>query len=69
LGETQRGWRAGIGLQLAKRQIQRVVATTPTVLIDMLHEKDPEKAERVMQAMLQMKKIEIEKLKAACDRK
>jgi len=38
---------------------------TPTVLIDMLHDKDPEKAERVMQAMLQMQKIEILKLKAA----
>jgi len=38
---------------------------TPTVLIDMLHDKDPEKAERVMQAMLQMQKIEIPKLKAA----
>src|SRR6266516_1629875 len=38
---------------------------TPTVLIDMLHDKDPEKAERVMKAMLQMKKIDIEKVKAA----
>ena len=38
---------------------------TPTVLIDMLHEKDAAKAERVMHAMLQMKKIEIAKLKAA----
>jgi predicted 3-demethylubiquinone-9 3-methyltransferase (glyoxalase superfamily) len=38
---------------------------TPTVLIDMLHDKDPEKAERVMNAMLQMQKIEIAKLKAA----
>ena len=38
---------------------------TPTVLIDMLHDKDPEKAERVMNAMLQMQKIEIPKLKAA----
>jgi len=38
---------------------------TPTVLIDMLHDKDPEKAERVMHAMLQMKKIDIEKLKDA----
>ena len=38
---------------------------TPTVLIDMLHDKDPEKAERVMKAMLQMQKIEIPKLKAA----
>ena len=38
---------------------------TPTVLIDMLHDNDPEKSERVMQAMLEMKKIEIPKLKAA----
>ena len=38
---------------------------TPTVLIDMLHDKDQQKAERVMKAMLQMKKIDIEKLKVA----
>ena len=38
---------------------------TPTVLIDMLHDKDPERAERAMNAMLQMQKIEIPKLKAA----
>ena len=38
---------------------------TPTVLIDMLHDKDPEKAERVMKAMLEMQKIDIAKLKAA----
>ena len=38
---------------------------TPTVLIDMLQDKDPEKTERVMKAMLQMQKIEIPKLKAA----
>src|SRR5881396_2355960 len=38
---------------------------TPTVLIDMLQDKDSEKAERVMKAMLQMQKIEIPKLKAA----
>jgi predicted 3-demethylubiquinone-9 3-methyltransferase (glyoxalase superfamily) len=38
---------------------------TPTVLIDMLHDKDSEKAERAMKAMLQMQKIDIEKLKAA----
>jgi predicted 3-demethylubiquinone-9 3-methyltransferase (glyoxalase superfamily) len=42
---------------------------TPTVLIDMLRDKDPEKAERVMKAMLQMQKIEIPKLKAAYDGK
>jgi predicted 3-demethylubiquinone-9 3-methyltransferase (glyoxalase superfamily) len=38
---------------------------TPTVLIDMLHDKDSEKAERVMKTMLQMQKIDIEKLKEA----
>ena len=38
---------------------------TPTVLIDMLHDKDPEKSERVMNAMLQMQKIDIPRLKAA----
>jgi predicted 3-demethylubiquinone-9 3-methyltransferase (glyoxalase superfamily) len=42
---------------------------TPTVLIDMLHDKDAEKAERVMHAMLQMKKIDIAELKAAYDGK
>jgi predicted 3-demethylubiquinone-9 3-methyltransferase (glyoxalase superfamily) len=42
---------------------------TPTVLIEMLHDKDPKKAERVMHAMLQMKKIDINKLKVAYGRK
>jgi len=38
---------------------------TPTVLIDMLHDKDSKKSERVTAAMLQMKKIDINKLKEA----
>src|SRR5205807_5814319 len=38
---------------------------TPTVLIDMLNDKDPKKAGQVMKAMMQMPKIEINKLKAA----
>jgi len=37
----------------------------PTVLIDMLHDKDSKKSERVTAAMLQMKKIDINKLKEA----
>ena len=37
----------------------------PTVLIDMLHDKDSKKSERVIAAMLQMKKIDINKLKEA----
>jgi predicted 3-demethylubiquinone-9 3-methyltransferase (glyoxalase superfamily) len=55
--ESQCGWlkdKFGVSWQV-----------TPTVLIDMLLDKDPEKAERVMKAMLQMQKIEIPKLKAA----
>ena len=36
-----------------------------TVLIDMLHDKDFEKSERVTNAMLQMQKIDISKLKTA----
>ena len=38
---------------------------TPTVLIDMLHDKDADKAESVMKAMLEMQKIDIAKLNAA----
>ena len=37
----------------------------PTVLIDMLHDEDSEKSERVARAMLQMQKIDIGTLKAA----
>jgi predicted 3-demethylubiquinone-9 3-methyltransferase (glyoxalase superfamily) len=38
---------------------------TPTVLIDMLHDNDSEKSERVMHAMLQMQKIDIKALEDA----
>ena len=41
---------------------------TPTVLIDMLNDKDPKKSERVMKAMLQMQKIDIKTLKDAYGR-
>src|ERR1044071_4146778 len=41
---------------------------TPTVLIDMLHDEDAEKAGRVMKAMLQMQKIDIKTLKEANQR-
>jgi predicted 3-demethylubiquinone-9 3-methyltransferase (glyoxalase superfamily) len=37
----------------------------PTVLGEMLQDKDPEKAKRVMEAMLQMDKIDIKTLKQA----
>jgi predicted 3-demethylubiquinone-9 3-methyltransferase (glyoxalase superfamily) len=37
----------------------------PTILGEMLNDPDPKKAERVMKAMLQMKKIDIKGLKRA----
>ena len=37
----------------------------PTVLREMLQDKDPEKSKRVMEALLQMKKLDIEMLKHA----
>ncbi len=39
----------------------------PTILVELLQDKDPEKSKRVMNAMLQMKKIEIKTLKQAYD--
>ena len=40
----------------------------PTVLIELINDPDPEKSQRVMQAVLQMKKIDIETLKRAVAR-
>jgi predicted 3-demethylubiquinone-9 3-methyltransferase (glyoxalase superfamily) len=39
----------------------------PTVLVELLQDEDPVKANRVMQAMLQMTKIDIAKLREAYD--
>jgi predicted 3-demethylubiquinone-9 3-methyltransferase (glyoxalase superfamily) len=39
----------------------------PTILSKLLQDKDPEKAKRVMQAMLQMDKIDIARLQQAYD--
>jgi predicted 3-demethylubiquinone-9 3-methyltransferase (glyoxalase superfamily) len=39
----------------------------PTELAEMLQDEDPERAERVMAAMLQMKKIDLETLRQAYD--
>ena len=55
--EVQCGWlkdRFGVSWQVV-----------PTVLSEMLQDKDPEKSTRVMKAMLQMKKIDIEGLTRA----
>jgi predicted 3-demethylubiquinone-9 3-methyltransferase (glyoxalase superfamily) len=40
----------------------------PTVLRDLLWDKDPQKSRRVMEAMLQMDKLDIERLKQAHER-
>lgn len=55
--ESQCGWlkdKFGVSWQI-----------TPTVLIDMLNDKDAKKAERVMKAMMQMQKIDIKTLEEA----
>jgi predicted 3-demethylubiquinone-9 3-methyltransferase (glyoxalase superfamily) len=55
--EIQCGWlkdRFGLAWQVV-----------PTVLLEMLQDKDPKKAQAVMAAMLQMKKINIEPLRRA----
>jgi predicted 3-demethylubiquinone-9 3-methyltransferase (glyoxalase superfamily) len=41
----------------------------PTILIKLLQDRDPRKAQRVMQAMLQMQKIDIKALKKAYSEK
>ncbi len=59
--EVQCGWlkdRFGLSWQVV-----------PTVLTEMLQDKDPQKAQRVMAAMLKMKKIEIADLRKAYDSK
>jgi predicted 3-demethylubiquinone-9 3-methyltransferase (glyoxalase superfamily) len=57
--EVQCGWlkdRFGVSWQVV-----------PTVLTELLQDKDPEKAKRVMAAMLQMKKLSIDGLKRASE--
>jgi predicted 3-demethylubiquinone-9 3-methyltransferase (glyoxalase superfamily) len=59
--ESQCGWlkdRYGLSWQI-----------TPTILGELLSDPDAQKAKRVMQAMLKMKKIEIEPLKKAYEQK
>jgi predicted 3-demethylubiquinone-9 3-methyltransferase (glyoxalase superfamily) len=41
----------------------------PTVLVELMQDKDPEKAQRVTEAMFQMKKIDIKTLQEAYERK
>ena len=59
--ESQCGWlkdKYGLSWQIV-----------PKILGELLQDKDPEKAKKVMGAMLQMKKIDIKKLKQAYEQK
>ena len=57
--EVQCGWlkdRFGVSWQVV-----------PTILIELLQDKDPERSRRVMSAMLKMKKLDVDALKRAYD--
>jgi len=59
--ESQCGWlkdKFGLSWQIV-----------PAILSKLLSDPDPQKSKRTMQAMLQMKKIDIEKLKEAAEKK
>ena len=52
-------------MRLAEGPLRVAWQITPVVLTEMLKDKDPARAKRVMAAMLTMKKIDIEGLKKA----
>ena len=59
-GEIQCGWlkdKFGLSWQIV-----------PTILPELLSDPDPEKSQRVMKALLTMKKLDIRALQQACDR-
>jgi hypothetical protein len=57
--------REGVQCGWLKDKFGRSWQIVPTILAKLMGDKDREKAKRVMQAMLKMKKIEIEGLKRA----
>jgi predicted 3-demethylubiquinone-9 3-methyltransferase (glyoxalase superfamily) len=60
-GKVQCGWltdKYGVSWQVV-----------PTILAELMSDKDPAKAQRVMQALMQMTKLDIQKLKQAYDGK
>ena len=52
-------------MRLGHGQIRRSWQIEPTILFDMLADPDPAKSQRVMEAMLKMRKIDIEALQQA----
>ena len=67
MGEALRGRREG-PVRLAEGQVRPVLAGVPSVLSRMLGDPDPARANRVMQAMLGMVKIDIKQLEEAYGR-
>jgi hypothetical protein len=64
MGEGFRRWTKRL-LRLAAGQICVSWQIVPTLLTKLLQQKDPENSKRVMQAMLQIDKIDISKLQHA----
>lgn len=52
-------------MRLAERQIRRLLADVPTVLEEMLRDKDGKKMARVTEAFSKMKKLDIRMLREA----
>ena len=63
--EAHRGRRAGIAVRLAQGQIRPVVADRADRAAALISDKDPAKAQRVMQAMMKMRKIDIAAIEKA----
>jgi len=62
-------WRTEIAMRWLKDKFGLSWQIIPSALGQMLRDKDPERAKRVMNAMLQMDKIDIKRLKHAYDNK
>ena len=57
--------RGGSAVRLAEGKFGLCWQIVPSVLLEMVQDPDPAKSQRVMEAMLQMKKIDIARLEEA----
>ena len=58
-------WRQGKYVRLAERQVWISWQIVPKRLIELMNDSDPEKAQKVMEAMMKMQKIIIADLEKA----
>ena len=56
-------------MRLAQRQVRSPWQIVPTILVKKLQDKDTKKSDRIMKALLQMKKIDIQTLMKAYEEK